>query len=1039
MPSYRILKIIIYVFFSLTLLFGCCGPSLHKRIEQSELETQRLIAGASEQKKLEILRQQAGKDDWAQKIAVVKILGELKDVKGVPEFLAEMLYDPSYANRLRSEVLKSLGKINSLETNSIIYQYGLKNVKNLNTVKSTIAIFKNNKTLPINFIPDLKSPQDWHGAIRQYFSSKSILIRFSDKDTRGIFELEITNVNFSEDRWKTTETRQETRSYGDPHKKGDVRTYTWLENYDTYWAQKTVQYQARVSVKELDGTSLVSKLLAIKAASTSSANIMPSHEEAFAESLKELEDSLIETIYTKLATFQPLHFMDNVASSDVQVNWEASTVTLPPLLKASLAIESQGAVKAGSTIDLKVTVKNNGRGPAYRLLCIVKAKGLSMEARNIHIGRINAGEELTRRISLNIPLKTETGEVPIEITFKESNDYPPDPISGVIQVVSPPRPHLSYAYFIIDDMERSVRVVGNGDGIFQLGEAVELRINIKNTGETTAENVTLLLNIPQELKGKGVILEDPSGKLGNMKPNEERLVSAVLVAKKTLNLKTIPIAVNLEESRFGSKTEDTINLKIGEETKVKVIAMTPRTAYVTKDKAEVLSAAENSSGAMFRLAGHTPVTVNAQLGDWYRVDLGEGRQGWMNKYSLNFETPKREISTSSPDQPKSPKIIEVFRNSPPTLYIASPKDGLQIEEETIRVESFMFDALGLKSVVLTVNGHPMDMASSRAVVIASKEKASQASLNIQKNKTEYTLQTVIPLQQGTNRVEVKVTNIEGLTTAKFVNVERVKHLVTKLPRIRALVVGVNQYEDPIPSLSYAEADARSMYDLLLGPRVGLKTTDITMLLGKDATRDNILKHLDLLLTKSYPEDLVILYFAMHGYPDLQGGDELYFIPYGVGMGDFRIKAVARSDIRRFLNMGKAGKILFIADACHASAVSAGAGRTRDIPGRLVPLLVKLGDVQGKGIGFLTAASANEVSSEDARYRHGLFTHFLIEGLQGAADRKPWGNGDGFVTLGELSEYIRRQVHDLTQGKQNPSLDPNGTLPRDVPLSRISID
>jgi hypothetical protein len=48
---------------------------------------------------------------------VVKILGELKDVKGVPEFLAEMLYDPSYDNRLRSEVLKSLGKINSLETN----------------------------------------------------------------------------------------------------------------------------------------------------------------------------------------------------------------------------------------------------------------------------------------------------------------------------------------------------------------------------------------------------------------------------------------------------------------------------------------------------------------------------------------------------------------------------------------------------------------------------------------------------------------------------------------------------------------------------------------------------------------------------------------------------------------------------------------------------------------------------------------------------------------------------------------------------------
>ena len=67
--------------------------------------------------------------------------------------------------------------------------------------------------------------------------------------------------------------------------------------------------------------------------------------------------------------------------------------------------------------------------------------------------------------------------------------------------------------------------------------------------------------------------------------------------------------------------------------------------------------------------------------------------------------------------------------------------------------------------------------------------------------------------------------------------------------------------------------------------------------------------------------------------------------------------------------------------------------------------------------ILTASDVNQVSQEDPALGHGIFTHFLLEALGGAADL----DGDGAVTVREVHLYLQRKVHERSGGAQTPQL------------------
>jgi uncharacterized caspase-like protein len=79
--------------------------------------------------------------------------------------------------------------------------------------------------------------------------------------------------------------------------------------------------------------------------------------------------------------------------------------------------------------------------------------------------------------------------------------------------------------------------------------------------------------------------------------------------------------------------------------------------------------------------------------------------------------------------------------------------------------------------------------------------------------------------------------------------------------------------------------------------------------------------------------------------------------------------------------------------------------------------------------MMTAADTDEFSLEDARWGgHGVFTHYLLEGLRGAADGAGGSSPDGIVTFAELYAHVNTHVREATGGRQNPQRSGLGDVP-----------
>lgn len=250
----------------------------------------------------------------------------------------------------------------------------------------------------------------------------------------------------------------------------------------------------------------------------------------------------------------------------------------------------------------------------------------------------------------------------------------------------------------------------------------------------------------------------------------------------------------------------------------------------------------------------------------------------------------------------------------------------------------------------------------------------------------------------------------------------------------AIVVGVSKYQDGSINLKYADRDAEALYELLKTPSGGgFAEEHICKLVNEEATTANITRALRSFLKKPGKDDIVLLYFACHGAPDTDRPDILYLLTHDTDPKDIAGTALPMREINLSLKENLlAERVIIIADTCHSAGISKGGTRDAgDNSGAINLYLQEVGATQ-KGIALLTSAEANQVSFEDEKWGsgHGVFTHFLLEGMQGAADRNP---KNGIVTVGELFEYVRENVKRATGDRQHPCIGPD-SFDRNLPIA-----
>ncbi len=309
----------------------------------------------------------------------------------------------------------------------------------------------------------------------------------------------------------------------------------------------------------------------------------------------------------------------------------------------------------------------------------------------------------------------------------------------------------------------------------------------------------------------------------------------------------------------------------------------------------------------------------------------------------------------------------------------------------------------------------------------------------------------IPLVVGYNQIQLTVTSRTGEKFTKTLGVSRkVFGAVSagpggKLtpkdrgpgPQRWAVVVGISEYAHKgIPALKFADRDAQAFAEFLQKPEGGgFEPDHMRILLNKDATLANLKEALIDFLSNAIDKDLVMIFFAGHGAPDPARLANLYLLTHDADPARLGTTAFPMWDIQTVLTRHiTAKKIVVFSDACHSGGISADfAARGMNVTesnliNQYLADLVRTKD----GIVVFTASAAGEVSQEFPELGHGVFTHYVLEGMKGEADF----NNDYTVTINELMQYVEEQVKRKTKGAQNP-MRSQTTYDKDLTISLIA--
>jgi formylglycine-generating enzyme required for sulfatase activity len=234
-------------------------------------------------------------------------------------------------------------------------------------------------------------------------------------------------------------------------------------------------------------------------------------------------------------------------------------------------------------------------------------------------------------------------------------------------------------------------------------------------------------------------------------------------------------------------------------------------------------------------------------------------------------------------------------------------------------------------------------------------------------------------------------------------------------RTMAVVIGINEYRDPkVPRLKYAVADAKAV-----GAELEARDYQVTYLLNEQATRRGIETELRSRLPRRVGKhDRVVIYYAGHGQDvTVEGGKRMgYLLPADGELDEVPGTGISMGTIRELSDALPAKHVLFLMDSCYGGIAGE---QTRALPKMTEAYLREI--TRNPGRQLITAGGADQEALEASDGGHGLFTYYLLKGLQeGLADL----DEDGLIRTTELFTYLDGRVFKDAQMKghrQKPEL------------------
>ncbi|MFO0591997.1 MAG: MXAN_5808 family serine peptidase [Polyangiaceae bacterium] len=373
---------------------------------------------------------------------------------------------------------------------------------------------------------------------------------------------------------------------------------------------------------------------------------------------------------------------------------------------------SNNEVNAGEPMELTVTVKNTGSEPVYRLRAATESDNPYFDRKELAFGKIAPGATKTAKVPLGfceiegrkidstkprsanekrackIPMDALSRADGMKVVFESGGGGAPSASELRTNIKALDRPLFQYSYQIVDDRN------GNGDGRVQKGEGVSMYLTVKNVGK--GRSYETQANIAN-LSGDGLLLRAGRFDISNMKPGD-----------------TKQVVFNFDVQSQLADNEATLSLSVGDRDlrefateKVKFPIEAPlaieKATGVKKanDGAALRPSADGNARAFGKLAAGALVNVTGKAGDFWKVDLGAGRFGFVGT---------KEVADASGDV-KSPSFDAIYSHAPPTLDVAT--SDMATRNDKVKITGTASDSEKVSDVYVFVGSRKLYYRSNR--------------------------------------------------------------------------------------------------------------------------------------------------------------------------------------------------------------------------------------------------------------------------------------------------------------------------------------
>ncbi|HKP55574.1 MAG TPA: MXAN_5808 family serine peptidase [Polyangiales bacterium] len=430
------------------------------------------------------------------------------------------------------------------------------------------------------------------------------------------------------------------------------------------------------------------------------------------------------------------------------VDWQTGKDEGPSEVSVEASTDRpENVAKAGEPFELRLKVTNKGKAPLYQLRAVTKSDNRLFSDRELVFGKLSPGETRTWSTTLGICKSDSSGKrecsLPknlsdradgIRINFQEAFNHAPPPAEVRVRVQSLAVPQFAYTVHVADNGR------GNGDGDIERGELVTVYLRVKNVGTGTSEETVANL---RNLSGPGLLLHAGRFQIGEMKPGSEQTVAFTFEVLPEFAESAAKLEVSAGDSVLRESVGEKLQLPVRQEPPTDFSTTTGSVALGEEGLVYERPSADARVVARAR-GGMVELNSQATVGNFVRVDLGDGRPGWVKRAQL----------AQKPGATKG-KLVDVLAHMPPKLEV-NYGNALVTQQDSLKVKGSAVDDTRVRDVYIFVG--------SRKVFYQSNRNAN--------DPTTQKFDVALPLRPGINFVTVVARESNDVASHKSFIVRR---------------------------------------------------------------------------------------------------------------------------------------------------------------------------------------------------------------------------------------------------------------------------